>query len=322
MTLTAVVGGTGFVVMAVHRPDPRLLGRQLASLRAQVEAGWECLVGIDGRDPATRRLVGELVGDDERFRVREYADNVGVYRHVERLLEETPEAAAWVALADQDDVWHDAKLARIAPVLSEANVTAVTCQARLVDERGRMLGRTDRRPATLQDLLLRNQVTGSLSVFSPDVVRRAIPFPPPTAAAVHDHWLGVCAAATGEVRLVDEVLQDYVQHGANLLGEDRPTSVRSVVAEVRRGGLRRHLDAISEEQLGWRVTMARAVDGAGPGARGARAMARGRLSPDLARQLLRSWRRGRLRTRAAAALWVQAWWFGRRQRADERRASA
>jgi hypothetical protein len=308
---TADVQGRGFVVMAVYRPDPLLFKRQIASLLAQAETGWECLIGIDGQDPVTLDLVTGLVGSDARIRVRQYADNVGVYRHFERLLAELPADAGWVALADQDDVWHDTKLSRIIPFLEEPGVTAATCQARLVDVRGRLLGYTDRRPAGLLDLVLRNQVTGSLSVFSADVVRRAIPFPPATSAAVHDHWLAVCAAATGEVRWIDEVLQDYVQHASNVLGEDHATSLGSVLTSVRRVGVRDHLDMVSREQFGWRVGMARALDQQGPGVERVRVVAGGRLSGDLVRQVLSGWRRGRLRGRAAVALLAQAWWFGR-----------
>lgn len=306
----------GFVVMAVFRPDPHLLERQIASLAAQTEAGWRCLIGIDGADEEARRLVERLTRRDTRIEVREYADNLGVYRHFERLLAEVPADASWVALADQDDVWHPAKLARLAQTLGAPGVTAAMCQAHLVTAEGRLLGYTHRRAAELPAMLLRNQVTGSLAVLEGSTVRRALPFPAQDGEAIHDHWLAVCAAAMGEVRLCDERLQDYVQHSANVLGEARPTSLRDVLQAVRRhDGLRTYLDQIAEARWGWLVSMARSLRDGRFTAEVAdtsfvRAIAEGRLlSTIVVRTVVVSWWDGRLRARAVASTLVSAAWL-------------
>ncbi|WP_224279574.1 glycosyltransferase [Nocardioides lacusdianchii] len=245
--------------MAVHRPDPQLLERQISSLAAQTESNWDCLIGIDGAGVETLQLLKRLIQDDTRMRVREYDDNVGVYKHFERLLAEVPGTASWVALADQDDVWHPTKLARITEVLSAPGVTAAMCQARVVDARGNLLGFTDRMSAGLGDLLFRNQVTGSLTVFSSKSVTCALPFPAGTSDAFHDYWLGVCAAALGEVRLCDERLQDYVQHATNVLGERDPRSFRAGIRAVLVCGVRGPLDRSAREGWGWRVNMETAL---------------------------------------------------------------
>src|SRR3954454_25386717 len=101
--------GSGFVAMAVYRPNPALLARQISSLRDQTVRDWRCLVGVDGADSETVTLLKELIGGDGRFAVVEYPDNGGVYRHFNRLLEAVPADAAWVALADQDDYWYPNK---------------------------------------------------------------------------------------------------------------------------------------------------------------------------------------------------------------------
>ena len=219
--------GPGFVVMAVFRPDPALLTRQIDSLQAQSVADWRCLIGIDGVDPEVRALVLDLVDADVRFEVREYEDNVGVYRHFERLLDSVPVGAAWVSLADQDDVWYTDKFERLLTVLDGPGVAAVSGQARLVDTSGAVLGTTDRLSADLGQLLLRNQVSGALVLFRRSVLDLALPFPGATDIAIHDHWLGVCAAAMGRVVVEDVRVQDYVQHAANVLGSvtARPPSL-------------------------------------------------------------------------------------------------
>lgn len=322
--LTVDMAGPGFVAMAVYRPDRRLLERQISSLIGQVEANWTCLIGIDGADAATRRMVQELIKHDDRMRVREYTDNQGVYRHFERLLSEMPADAQWVALSDQDDVWHPTKLARLTGALESTAVTAVTCQARLVDVEGRLLGHTDRKSAGLSDLLLRNQVTGSLTVFTGDTTRAALPFPPATPEAMHDHWLAVCAAGMGQVRLIDEPFQDYVQHAGNVLGEETATTMRETVATMRaNGGVRSHLDRIARDRWGWRVNMARGLTAGGLVATAndravVRKIADGGVSMVLVRSAVSSWWSGRLRGRAVASTLVSAWWFAHNVDAEPR----
>lgn len=250
---------SGVVVMAVHRPDPVLLRRQVASVQAQTAAGWRCLVGLDGVDPPTRQLLDALVGDDPRFDVVEYPDNVGVYRHFERLLADLPADAAWVALADQDDRWYPDKLDTLLATLRQPGVTAVTGLARLVDQHGVVLGRTRRRPGGLAATLLHNQLTGSLSVLRRSVVDLALPFPPATDIAIHDHWLAVCAAWTGRIELCDEVVQDYVQHEGNVLGEARTRTAGETRRVDQLGGVRPFLGHLVRHRWGWRVAMARGL---------------------------------------------------------------
>lgn len=301
----------GEIAMAVYRPDAELLRRQLDSLRAQTVATWTCRVGIDGADPVTEDLVLGLVAGDARFTVVTYAENVGVYHHVERLIADAPKHAAWFALSDQDDRWHPDKLAQLTEALRDG-VSAVSCQARVVDRDGVVLGRTDRRSGDLADLLLRNQLTGSLSLWRPDVLARALPFPHATDVAIHDHWLAVCAAALGEVVVLDHDLQDYVQHGANVIGEAGPTRFRDELRQaVAHGGVRGHLDHAADQRWQWRVSMAATLIERDC-TRNAGALladiAANRITLRLVRAVVRSVRRRRLRVRGAVGTLVAAGW--------------
>jgi len=138
---------------------------------------------------------------------------------MERLLLRLPPAAFWVALSDQDDIWRHDELERLVPTL--ADVALVSGQARLTEHpAGRVLGTTTRRWVPVDDLVMENQVTGSLSVFRRDLLDLALPFPRlHTPTQMHDHWLGACAASTSGYAMVEEVVQDYVQHADNVVGE-------------------------------------------------------------------------------------------------------
>ena len=89
----------------------------------------------------------------------EFDENVGVYRHFERLLKEVPDGSPWVALSDQDDRWFPDELERMLPHLPVNG--AVVAQARVVDDAQHVLRETTaRHPTDLPGLFLQNEVTG------------------------------------------------------------------------------------------------------------------------------------------------------------------
>lgn len=292
--------------MAVYRPPMPYLERQIRSIQDQTVSAWICRVGIDGHNPETEALISRLVGDDNRFTVHHFPDNVGYYRNFERLISLVRSDAAWVALADQDDAWDDDKVEVLVTELQASGCGLVACQARIVDASGTVIGHTTRREVDPITLLLDNQVTGSLSVIRPDVARAAIPFPAPTAAAFHDHWLGLVAALSGGYRILPGEHQSYVQHGANVIGEEIGARVKSRMARLLRGGPRAAVGVLADERWGWRRRMAASAvarvqeDSAAPPA--LRDAAAGRLTGRLASSMLRAVRDGNVAPGRAAGL--------------------
>ena len=253
----------GAICMAVYRPDPGLLRVQLESIAAQTLAGWTCLVGIDGPDPDAARQITDIVGDDPRFVIHEFTERLGFYRNFERVLAAVDARAEWIALADQDDRWYPNKLKTMVPALESHALVAG--QARVVDLRSGGSEPevfTDRAMHGFGPLIIDNCVTGSLSVMRASLLRLALPFPEPTDAAYHDHWLALCADVDGGIQILPDVVQDYQQHSANVIGEELGRSVASRFAKLQGAsgaGLARQLDYLSEHRFGWRARMCRAV---------------------------------------------------------------
>jgi hypothetical protein len=112
---------------------------------------------------------------------------------------------------------------------SRPELLLLYANARLVDTSGRPLGgslfsaigvtkreRDEVRSGhALAALLGRNFVTGATAMFRRELLASARPFP---LEWVHDEWLAVIAAATGEIDFVDAELIDYRQHGHNEIG--------------------------------------------------------------------------------------------------------
>jgi hypothetical protein len=212
--------GHGVVVLAAYRPDPELFAIQLRSIRDQTRGDFRCLIGADGGQEGVRALVAEIVGDDARFEVLGWDDNLGFYLNFERLLMAVPADAAWVALSDQDDRWYPDKLERLVPLLDD--VALATGQARVISWPGEheIRATTDKRVVPAEALLVQNQVTGAQTVFGRALLDLALPFPRlHTITQLHDHWLAMCAVVTDGYQVVDAVVQDYIQHGGNIVGE-------------------------------------------------------------------------------------------------------
>ena len=261
----------GTIALAAYRPDPVLFTRQLTSIQAQTVTDFTCIISADGAADEVAAIVERAVRGDERFTVIGFDHRVGFYRNFERALEAVDASSEWVALSDQDDFWHAGKLERLVPLLE--NHAIASGQARVVAYPSdvELLAHTDRHDTDRLDLTAINQFSGAMSVFRREVLDIALPFPRVASpVAVHDHWLAVCAAVQGETIVVEEVLQDYVQHDGNVLGE--PGSAHGVhpVSAWRTltTAARRQEDSISPLALaralyamgfGWRTAMVSAL---------------------------------------------------------------
>lgn len=223
----------GAIVLAAYSPDPELFGVQLRSLQAQTMREWECIISVDGERAAVAVLVAEIVGDDPRFRVIGDDSRRGFYLNFEHGLQAVRADAAWIALADQDDRWDEDKLDKLLPHLGD--VSLISGQARLVQHpSGEVTGVTDRHDRGAAFTLLSNQFTGSFCLFDRDLLADALPFPRvSTRVATHDHWLAVVAGAQRGTRIVDDVVQDYVQHDANVFGDPSRLEKTGIAASVR-----------------------------------------------------------------------------------------
>lgn len=211
--------GRGAIVLAAYDPHPELFARQIRSLRSQTVTDWECIISVDGDDATVRRILDEVAADDHRFRVLADGDRLGFYLNFERGLRAVSPGTAWVALCDQDDSWYPEKLEVLLPHLEDVDL--VSGQARLITYPDEIVtGQTDRRDLGPIMTLLNNQFTGSLCVLRGDLIEPSLPFPRmSTRAAAHDHWLAALAGATRGTRVIDVVVQDYVQHANNVFGD-------------------------------------------------------------------------------------------------------
>ena len=227
------------ICLATYEPELALLERQLASLRAQTLREWVCIVHDDGSSPATLAAIARACADDSRFRLFRSAGNQGFYRNFERALSRVPTTTRYVALCDQDDVWHPGKLETcVARLEARPRAQLVYSDMRVVDEAGALIAPTfwSRRRnnfKSFETLLFVNSVTGAASLFRGSLLDAALPFPPAVGRCFHDHWLACVAMVAGGLEYVDRPLLDYVQHGANVIGHSEFGALTPVMVAAR-----------------------------------------------------------------------------------------
>ncbi|WP_235506826.1 glycosyltransferase [Terrabacter sp. Root181] len=240
--------------MGVYRPDPALLERQIISIAGQSVWDWTCTIAVDDTLPESVALVEQFVAGDARFVIVKREENLGAYLNYEHLIGGVDKEQTWVAIADQDDYWYPNKLETLLRSLENTGAPAIVGRAMVKDSYGRVYGVTRRRPGDLISLLLLNQVSGGLMIMRGEVARTAVPFPPEIPRALPDHWLAVWASTWGHINFSDEVIQDYLQHPGNLVGEaSLPPLIGTTRKAVRDSSIVRSLVV---DTWRWRVAMA------------------------------------------------------------------
>ena len=146
-----------------------------------------------------------------------------------------PGSQPYIALADQDDIWHADKLQRgLAALLAVENGDTATpvlvhSDLRVVDALGKTMADSfmsyqGLRPtrSSLSAQLLSNTLTGCTAVMNLALIRKALPVP--AGAVMHDWWLSLVASAFGRRVYLDAPMVDYRQHDSNTIGARSHTS--------------------------------------------------------------------------------------------------
>lgn len=207
------------ICMATYEPDRAWLERQLDSIRAQTHSNWICLISDDASSPVRYAGLKELVAGEPRFVVSRASDRGGFYANFERALAMVPDEAELIALADQDDRWDPDKLEALRDALLAAPAAKLAfSDMRIVSAEGTLISETfwylsDNAYEDIATVAIINTVTGAASLFRRELLELALPFPPAYSDQhYHDHWLALCALATGELTYLDRPTYDYTRH--------------------------------------------------------------------------------------------------------------
>jgi hypothetical protein len=210
------------IAMATYNPKPNLLHAQIDSIRAQSMPDWQLVISDESTTPAALNRIRAIVGGDPRIRVI-HGEHQGFVGNFERALGHLDRRSAFFALSDQDDVWYPQKLERLVEAIEAKKAALVYGGMRITSEHGRVLDESffswrQHHGDSMEELLLANTVTGAACMGRMSLMQHILPIPR-YRSVYHDMWIALVASRAGGVARVAEPLQDYVQHGTNVLGQ-------------------------------------------------------------------------------------------------------
>jgi hypothetical protein len=226
-----VADGWEYEVLLATCNGERFLTEQIASILEQTVLPQRLLIADDNSSDRTGDLITAWREQSPvAIEVLPLAASgrLGSCRNFERLLQASQ--AAYVMLADQDDLWDPDKaerllhqIARLEQRWGQHKPLLVHADLRLIDADGRSLadsfhrcqGLYPERCSTLE-IGLQNVVTGCASLLNRACVRQALPFP--DQVVLHDWWLALVAAQAGAIAYLPEACVSYRQHGSNVVG--------------------------------------------------------------------------------------------------------
>ncbi|HEX2854924.1 MAG TPA: glycosyltransferase family 2 protein [Opitutaceae bacterium] len=208
----------------------RFLAEQLRSLEEQTFRNWRLIARDDGSTDGTRALLAEFQARHPGTvrLLEDGAGRLGVAGNYARLL--AASTADLGLFCDQDDCWLPDKIERLRaiaaqkenpeiPFLVHSDLEVTDRNLRTVAASFWRYQHIDPARCAWSQLLVQNVVTGCACLFNAALRRAALPLPP--EAIMHDWWLALVAASSGNLVWTREPTVRYRQHDANDTGAKR-----------------------------------------------------------------------------------------------------
>ena len=206
------------VLMSTYQ-GAEFVAEQVKSILLQLPPQGRLMVRDDGSRDSTVDIVRTF--DDPRISLV-CGPNVGFSKSFFSLMAEAPSDAEMIMFSDQDDVWLPHKIARAWDhIAASAGGPALYCaRQQLVDRTLTPLALSNiwPRPASLENALTENVVTGCTAAFNREALVLALKLRAPQEIYFHDWWLYLVVSAFGNVIIDPEATILYRQHGKNAVG--------------------------------------------------------------------------------------------------------
>ena len=208
------------IVMAVYHPREDWFVEQLESLNRQTYPNIELFICDDGPDfPVDEEIIRKQIHAFP-YRLLSNTENIGSSKTFELLT--ALANGRYIAYCDQDDVWEDRKIELFVKRMIKTGASLCCGDLSMIDENGKFIATSItkvrkrhvfKEGANLApELIVRNFATGCAMMLKAEIAKAAIPF---EENMVHDHWLALYSALTGEIAFEPTATVRYRQHGSN-----------------------------------------------------------------------------------------------------------
>lgn len=219
------------ILMAVYNGE-KYLKEQLESIRVQDYGEWRLIVRDDCSNDKSVQILRDFASS--------VANEVQVYinepvcgsakSNFARLLNDALESE-YIMFSDQDDIWKKDKLSICmdkmwqleekygsnVPLLVHSDVEVASEDMEVISSS--MFDYSGiRREATLEQLLLQNNVTGCTMLFNKELCNGIAPFAGSPCVIMHDYFAALYAKIFGKIAFIDKPLVSYRQHSSNSVG--------------------------------------------------------------------------------------------------------
>ncbi|MFT5202497.1 MAG: hypothetical protein ACI9C1_001887 [Candidatus Aldehydirespiratoraceae bacterium] len=203
----------------------------LSSIEKQTHTGWSLLVRDDGSTDQTLQIIEAAASRDARIRlVDDTLGNLGPAASFMALLDHLPadegDDRELFAFCDQDDVWHDDKLAHSIAALPAGPLAAVYTDATVTDAAGVVTtdsalaerGVPANRDVPFGHLLVNNAAIGATLLGTAALGRKARSIATDEVVLMHDWWVALVASHEDSLACLRESTISWRRHEGTVTG--------------------------------------------------------------------------------------------------------
>ena len=226
------------VLMSTYNGEKYVVD-QMDSIRAQKGVGIDLYIRDDGSSDRTLDTLEEYAKKYSNIFIQK-GDNIGVGNSFMSLVYAVRSNYDYFAFADQDDIWLEAKVQTAIHSIEKTTSPALyVSNQTLVDKDLEVLGsRFSSAPSTeFRQILCQNKVSGCTMVWNrclqdllSDPARR--PSKQLLANRIHDVWVAMTAAVTGEIIYDSDSYILYRQHQDNVVGVKKTNIIRQWMRKI------------------------------------------------------------------------------------------
>ncbi len=191
---------------------------QLNSILNQTYKNIEVIIADDCSSDGTFEKLKSYAASNHLVRLYRNEKNLGYNSNFSKAC--TYSAGAYIAIADQDDIWEVDKIESMLSAISKEGIVLAHCiSARFETMNVPHIKSTKLislfEGNDIKQLFIRNPIPGHNMLFKRSLLDQALPLPP---GVFYDWWFAAVACATGKIAAVNKILVWHRIHASNATG--------------------------------------------------------------------------------------------------------